>query len=181
MFLKAAKNKCNIEYQHVRMFFQADWKASNYRKIPHEMFSDRREENTADKLKASASEVMSALPLFMHFVEVVVAPKFGEILRSELASLRSLHDVTSLLRRAKNLGSVTEEELTAAQRQHHIDFVQAYNEDALLPKHHYEKHIGGQLARDGGFLLDCFRRSERTKPSSEQLSRSCTLGRSSGL
>ena len=172
MFLKAAKKKCSIEYQHVRMFFQADWKASNYRKIPHEMFSDRREENIDDKLKATASEVMSALPLFMHFVEVVVAPKFGEILRSELASLRSLHDVTSLLRRAKNLGSVTEEELTAAQRQHHIDFVQAYNEDALLPKHHYEKHIGGQLARDGGFLLDCFsqeRKNKAIKRTAEQI------------
>ncbi len=99
----------------------------------------------------TASEMTLILPVFLHYLQVVVSKKWevGDI----LASYEALSDVCRLFKDCKQGRRGGSQALRQASAKHLRLFNTAYGKDNAIPKHHYEQHLG-----DGRFqrTLDCF-------------------------
>ena len=107
-----------------------------------------------------AGDMLMAMPVILHFANSVAAHLPGMDL--PLQSYRALRDIVLLCQRCKVEGVRLAGELSSAVERHLSLRNAAYPHVAAKPKHHFNHHLGPQLARldedegEGGKLLDCF-------------------------
>ena len=105
--------------------------------------------------KMGASEMNLLTPVFLFFLESVVAPL--NTLEAEIASFRAFALILALVKNGKFGRDIdrTAADLLEVFRQHAERFAEAYPDRNQLPKGHWGFHLARQLLRDG-FILDCF-------------------------
>ena len=156
----------------MREFVGADWLFPKHSRATAaiDVFSDIREAASFkdNKLKAGASEQLRIYPLVRRFLEVLVPA--GQLLRERL-SFTLCCDVIDLAQEIKRgaLDKIGELKRKAAEffRAH----LSAYNDEFVIPKHHYMFHMH-VTAEEDSFWYDCFvheRKHQRAKDNSEHI------------
>ena len=156
-YLLAALKGIGVSWQHLRLFTESDWNfnfALGSRAVLRESFSEAREKAWASSgsYKSSASEMLVAQPVLLHFLHMVVQPT--NQLQPQVASYEALGKLLHTVRLAKDGQPVTGE-LQAAAKTHADRFACAYPNEEVKPKDHFTHHLAGQVKRDG-ILVDAF-------------------------
>ena len=105
---KLLRKKLNIKFKDLHMFITAGWSSPGFIsgsvKVA-ELFSDARERSmdAAGGMKASASEMITALPYIRHFMESIVLPlsSLGPQVQQAIATFIALCDLNDIILKAK--------------------------------------------------------------------------------
>ena len=156
-FLLSDLKRINITLQDLDTVCAADWKMPLGKKgLLKHFFTVKRQRrfDSAGTFQVSASEMVSAIPLILYFLETI--PLIGENLPLQVDSWRALALLTRQLLRAK-VGIGTPPELESAIKSHGEKYALAYGERpyAYIPKYHHTKHLPEQFELDE-FLIDCY-------------------------
>ena len=124
----------------------------------HRVFDSYRSSSseTANKLKASASELLGLYGMLRHFVEVKI--DVCDALAAHRASFEAACDVVDVILLCKRRVVDIAEGAAALERavaKHMTLHRLAYGDIHLKPKHHWMMHIGQQLQRDS-CIVDAF-------------------------
>lgn len=162
LLLKNCRAKLGMDWSDFDRIISADWHFPATKRVKAKslgkLFSDVRCNScdNADRLKFSASEIITMYSILRHFVELHLVSR-AEV-QEEVSAFRSACAVIDLILQAKASG-VTAADLPArllAAVCHNLQLVIAtYGSDWLKPKHHYMMHIAYQIARDA-CVLDAF-------------------------
>ena len=109
------------------------------------------------KFKCMSSEGMSLFPVFAFLLMDVLLNLDAALQSAELATIHSflaLADVLEIIGMLPT-GKKTPELLATALRRYMQLFVACYDEDAMLSKHHFARHLPSIWAYCG-FLIACF-------------------------
>ena len=104
--------------------------------------------------RGNASATASVLGLCVAFGEEILRERHSNI-RSELDSLKALHDVSSCILKMKWDESVPAHRLCELQQKHLQLFDAAYGNSHCRPKRHYSLHLPEQKEK-WGRIVDCF-------------------------
>ncbi len=118
-----------------------------------QVFSETREKNATDHIKASASEFLSCYPLFRHFVATI----YGEdAVEPHVRSLLLLCDILDIVRLLlKGADESVAHPLRWLVPQYLAAFVEAHGFAKLRIKHHELAHLLKQILLDG-LMLSCW-------------------------
>ena len=111
---------------------------------------------TANKLKASASEVLSLSGMLRFFVDTHV-PRIEELAapRASFETACQVLDIILMCKRGVIAPQVGAARLQRALGAHMTWHNRAYGDQHIRPKHHWMFHVGPQLSRDGA-IIDAF-------------------------
>ena len=149
-----------VSWDDIHNFCSAAWQTpktfSRYAKT-REAFSlsKRRHWQCNKRFSLSAGEHISLMPIFLHFLETIVAKTHPGRFTREIQSFRCLTTVVALVKEGK-LNASGAEQLERACVARSLAHHRAYpNASLLVLKPHWLLHLPRQLRRDG-FTLDCF-------------------------
>ena len=149
LFLKAAKRIAGAYFVDFRQYAgRLGWQSPGCYK-PEKAFSAAREKASDTSLKAGASEIFSAYPVFRQWA--IDTFLHNERMRAPLRSLLLLLDVVDLVRQATRRLEDADSfasGLDTAVFAHLNAFTNAYGRDEMKPKHHEATHLGDQLRKD---------------------------------
>lgn len=165
LFLQACEACEGIAFRHSdvhRFLKDGAWefpKASRPKAVQlHRVFDSYRvgSSTEADKLKASAGELLGLYALLRHYVERHIGPR-PEVAaqRASFDAVCSIIDLVLLCKRGRMPPADASEALRRACIRHLELFQIAYGEQHLRPKHHWQLDMSEQPARDG-CVLDAF-------------------------
>ena len=149
------KSKVNLTFAEVDSYCQANWKTHS-NNLSRQVFSTSRAAISKDGFKGSASELLSVIPLLRQLLATVV--DLNGAARAELLSFFALCDCIDMLITLKRMTPPCPALVTAfeAKQTEHLQLHRAaYNDDFIIPKHHYCMHIPAQIRRDD-IVLDAF-------------------------
>lgn len=134
-------------------------------------FNDARRKATrsSQEFKASASEMLSLVPIVQHFLEEVIGPTAAASrIAPALRCFRCLAEVVVVLQQAKRIGDPRRLAHSLAQKitVHFEAYLAAYGGERVRWKRHAAFHVPDQLARDGR-LLDAFALERKHKLAKE--------------
>ena len=137
------------------------WPAANNHKsaMLWRIFDSYRSQScdTANKLKASASECLGLCAMLRHFVDTRVGRDI-HALAAPRASFDACCQVLSTILQCKR-GFVSPQQgalaIQQAVRRHMHLHVKAYGDQYIKPKHHWLMHVAPQFLRDN-LIIDCF-------------------------
>lgn len=156
LFLQRCNAELGLRFHHFETFCKASWTfPRNFREkgaAIHQVFNASRERASTETFKASASELLTVLPLLVHFADTCILPS-GK-LAAEVESLKLVGDMVAILQAGK-AGDPDHESLKRVVHQHFQGFMRVYGEEQVKPKHHYTLHLASQLERDN-MTLDAF-------------------------
>ena len=111
---------------------------------------------TANKLKASASELLGLSSMLQHFVGTRI-PRRDELIvpRASFDAACRVLSVIQLCKRGVASPENGAAELHQALQAHMTLHKRAYGDDNIRPKHHWMFHVGPQLLRDRA-IIDTF-------------------------
>lgn len=149
----------NFSYEHIRSFVSTGWigpraYTSGLATLASRMFANKRESDLKKKaFKASASDLLTMMPMIRAFVSANVEPLAIAALDQPLKSFFSLCEVIDCIVRIKrqepvgNFGACMQKFMRC-----HGD---AYGGASFKPKHHWSMHLPAQYISDGA-LIDTF-------------------------
>ena len=141
--------------RHITEFLQSfNWPAQTAGSSPKNILQATREKKTSP-LKASVSEMLNFLPVMRLFLLQFVCGNVGAGTQSVCRSFLLMARVLDLLQTVARGGSTTASELEAAIVEHSRCHLQAYGDEAWVPKHHMGLHLP-EFLRRFGTLLSCF-------------------------
>ena len=161
-FFKSLKKKSDLTWVQFQDFVCASWKPCSYQSQKHMNITMRKlcvrskfVEKT-DHYKGSASSLLGLIPFLIYFVNDIVGKRSSN-LQHEVSSFVELLTVVACINRAKYYpgSKIDVDQLVAKQKQHMVEFSQAYPTETCKPKHHYQFHVGSQV-QTHGLLLDTF-------------------------
>ena len=156
-YLFVALAGIGVTWEHVRNYARGGWhfcSCSGSNALLNGCFHRVRERAwyQSETFKSSASEMLMALPVILHFLHTTLQPI--NKLPDHIASYEALARVVSLAKAAKD-GQLVHHALRHAARQHALSFAKAYPDREVKPKNHYCHHIALQVQRDQ-LLVDAF-------------------------
>ena len=147
LFMVAMKQSISAYFAELRSFLvEEGWP------VP-ECFSEQREKNMGDRLKAGASELIEAYPLLRRFVIAIYGADAAEAHVVSLLLLCKILDAIVLWQRHVEPGPA--EDLKELVSCYLKAFVLAHGHARVIPKHHELMHIVLQIIRDA-LMLNCF-------------------------
>jgi hypothetical protein len=154
MFWTLIKERLGYVFASIRAFMCLGWvfpgNQCSHNTIK-EVFSDRRETAGKTHFLAQGSEVLAVYPSVRAFVEEYVMTR--DILHEQCLSFNALCLVIDVIQKIKK-DKTCIGELEAVQFTHGAAHKLAYGVKCI-PKHHYNRHIGRQVNRDG-MVIDGF-------------------------
>ena len=156
-FLLSDLKLLGITMDQINTICCADWKVPLEKgKLLTNLFTTKRRKqfDRSESFQISASEMVTAIPIVLYFLEIV--PLIRERLPLQLASWRALERLCRQLLRAK-LGLGSSQELAESIKVHGEQYTLAYGGRpyAFQPKFHWTKHLPWQFGQDE-FLIDMF-------------------------
>jgi len=156
-YLLRSLRDIGVTWNHLRSFAAVGWQLRSAVGRLSTMlgcFSKARQQafQGGGGFKSTASEMLMAYPVLMHFLYTVIQPM--DRLRHEIASYEALGEILLSVRLGKE-GMQAHERLKRAGRRHAELFDVAYPDELEKPKDHFLHHLSLQLRRDG-MVVDAF-------------------------
>jgi hypothetical protein len=157
LFMQALKQKLGLGHAHLQSLLNATWVwpkiYATWGRQAGDIFNEVRCGGSQDSFRASASEVLMVYPVLLHLAEDTLGgdPRIAAERRSFIAMCKVLVTLENLKKGMQG----SPEQLAAGIQDHMQAFLLAYSLEAVKPKHHFQVHVPGQIARDGQ-VLDTF-------------------------
>ena len=163
LFIEAAEAKCGIPRSRIKELLEQDCWC-----YPEQFKSKRRDlwkifdtyraraNNDSGTLKCNCSELLSLYGLLRHWAEMVVGdrPAILKERESFMAACKVV-DLFLLCKRAEHPGAHLVSQHRSALSEHMKFHLDAYGDEHIIPKHHWNFDVPGQIEIDG-MLVDTF-------------------------
>ena len=144
----------NIEFDDLQEMCDASWQwpfqVQHIGKRCSRLFSEKRKRACQTGWKSTCTELLTVMPLVLHFLESVVATTM--LLGAEIECFRKLCHAIDCIQALKH-GDLAFERCSIAIESSFNAFVAVYGESRLIPKFHYSLHDAAQYLRDS-LVLD---------------------------
>lgn len=147
-----------IKFKHLHTFVSANWSLPGFIsgsvKIA-ELFSDARErsKDAAGGMKASASEMITALPYIRHFMETIVLPDTNATVQQAVATFLAMCDLNDIIMKAKTGLFICVKHMAGLMRKAINTYtrlrIATWDKRTCKPKFHLLFHLVEQFLRDG--------------------------------
>ena len=155
---KLIRKTLKIKFKDLHAFVSAEWSLPGFIsgsvKIA-ELFSDARERSmdAAGGMKASASELITALPYIRHFMETIVMPRANAKLQQAVATFLALCDLNDVIMKAKKGLFLCVKHMAGLMRKAINTYtrlrIATWDKSTCKPKFHFLFHLAEQFLRDG--------------------------------
>ena len=162
LYSEAAKRLLGITSENLETYLREDWEfpfaARSIGKIAYHVFDEIRQRSSvkAERLKASASELLGVYGLLRHWAATVVGerPELAQQ-RASFQSACTVVDIILLAKRGVLSTMEAQPRLHSAVDQWRAAHVAAYGTDHIKPKGHWLSDVADQIA-DCELVIDAF-------------------------
>ena len=161
MFALALRHVDNFSYEHIRAFASTGWAGPQaftprFGTLACRMFANKRQPDLRKlNFRASASDMLTMMPLLRAFVGIHICPLALPVLDKPVKSFMALCDVIDCYVRIKREEPEPPQHFRACMEGFMRCHGDAYGSASFKPKHHWSMHLPAQYATDG-MLVDTF-------------------------